>query len=115
MNHPGEFEGQHLNVPVCSTNYYSVRNDSPPCLTLPKVAVHLGGGRAGGGGGGIRGGGGVELSTGGSPHDVDIIKGHLFFPVDGTLGLQNDLVLIRRTVILSCTKKHYFHYFGLNK
>ena len=50
-------------------------NGSPPCLTLLKVAVHQEGGRGGGGGGGgIWGGGdGVEMSTGGSPHDVDII------------------------------------------
>ena len=73
-----------------------MRNDSPLSLTLLKVAVHLRGGRgAGGGGGGIRGGAGVEVSTGGSPHDVDIIQGHLVFRISMTLGLQNDLVLKR--------------------
>ena len=90
-----------------------MRNYSPPFLTLLKVAVHLRGGRGGGcGGGGIRGGGGVEMSTGGSPHDVDIIQGYSFFKYSMTLGLQNDLVLIQQRLFKAALRDIFFTIFA---
>lgn len=72
---------------------HSIENDSPPCLTALKVAVHLRSGRGGGGGEGgtWRGGGGVEMGTGGPPYDVDIVQGHAV-RADVTPCLQHDLV-----------------------